>query len=74
MKNWVLYKLVHDVSSWDANDAAVKEIHDLIDEAIESTKDQPTDLHFRYETPIAIESGRKATIKMREMVDDQWEK
>lgn len=69
-----LYKLVHDVSSWDANDAAVKEIHDLIDEAIESTKDQPTDLHFRYETPIAIESGRKATIKMREMVDDQWEK
>ena len=69
-----LYKLVHDVSSWDANDDAVKEVHELIDEAIASTKDQPTDLRFRYETPIAIESGRKATIKMREMVDDQWEK
>lgn len=69
-----LYKLVHDVSSWDANDDAVKKVHELIDEAIESTKDQPTDLHFRYETPIAIESGRKATIKMREMIDNQWNK
>lgn len=69
-----LYKLVHDVSSWDANDDAVDEIQKLIDEAIESTKGKPTDLHFRYETPIAVESGRKATNEMREMVFEQWNK
>lgn len=68
-----LYKLVHDVSSWDANDQAVAEIHKLIDEAIESTKGKPTDLHFRYETPIAVASGRKATLKMRKAVAKEWQ-
>lgn len=67
-----LYKLVQDVSSWDANENAVEEIKTVIDEAIESTKNQPTDLHFRYETPIAVESGRKATNKMRKTVFEQW--
>lgn len=68
-----LYKLVHDVSSWDATDKAVAEIHKLIDEAIESTKGKPTDLHFRYETPIAVASGRKATLKMRKAVAKEWQ-
>lgn len=67
-----LYKLVQDVSSWDANENAVEEIKTVIDEAIESTKNQPTDLHFRYETPIAVESGRQATNKMRKTVFEQW--
>ena len=67
-----LYKLVQDVSSWDANENAVEEIKTVIDEAIESTENQPTDLHFRYETPIAVESGRKATNKMRKTVFEQW--
>lgn len=67
-----LYKLVQDVSSWDANENAVEEIKTVIDEAIESTKNQPTDLHFRYETPIAVESGRQATNKMRKTVSEQW--
>lgn len=67
-----LYKLVQDVSSWDANEKAVEEIKTVIDEAIESTKNQPTDLHFRYETPIAVESGRQATNKMRKTVFEQW--
>lgn len=67
-----LYKLVKDVSSWDANENAVEEIKTVIDEAIESTKNQPTDLHFRYETPIAVESGRQATNKMRKTVFEQW--
>lgn len=67
-----LYKLVQDVSSWDANENAVEEIKTAIDEAIESTKNQPTDLHFRYETPIAVESGRQATNKMRKTVFEQW--
>lgn len=67
-----LYKLVQDVSSWDANENAVEEIKTVIDEAIESTENQPIDLHFRYETPIAVESGRKATNKMRKTVFEQW--
>lgn len=67
-----LYKLVQDVSSWDANENAAEEIKTVIDEAIESTKNQPTDLHFRYETPIAVESGRQATNKMRKTVFEQW--
>ncbi len=67
-----LYQLVDDVSSWDANEHAVAEIQQIIDKAIESTKNKPTDLHFRYETPIALKSGRKATNQMRKAVFDQW--
>lgn len=69
-----LYKLVPDVSSWDANEEATQKIKSIIDEAIVSTKNQPTDLSFRYETPIAVESGRKATNQMRRIVFDQWKK
>ena len=67
-----LYQLVDDVSSWDANEHAVAEIQQIIDKSIESTKNKPTDLHFRYETPIALKSGRKATNQMRKAVFDQW--
>ena len=67
-----LYKLVHDVSSWDANEKAIQKINTIIDEAIASTKDQPVDLSFRYETPIAVKSGRKATNEMRKNVFEQW--
>ena len=63
-----------DVSSWDANVEATQKIETIIDEAIASTKNQPTDLSFRYETPIAVESGRKATNQMRRIVFDQWKK
>lgn len=69
-----LYKLVPDVSSWDANEEATQKIETIINEAIVSTKNQPTDLSFRYETPIAVESGRKATNQMRRIVFDQWKK
>lgn len=67
-----LYKFVKDVSSWDANDKAVAEIKSIIDEAIASTKGKPSDLHFRYENPIAVKEGRKATNKMREAVKQEW--
>lgn len=67
-----LYKLVPDVSSWDANDAAVSEVEQIINEAITSTKKHSTDLHYRYENPVAIASGRKATNEMRKAVFDQW--
>ena len=53
---------------------ATQKIETIIDEAIASTKNQPTDLSFRYETPIAVESGRKATNQMRRIVFDQWKK
>lgn len=67
-----LYKLVKDVSSWDANDQAVTEIKKIIDEAVESARQGENNLHFRYETKIAKESGRVATLKMRQAVADQW--
>lgn len=67
-----LYKLVPDVSSWDANDAAVSEVEQIINEAITSTKKHSTDLHYRYENSVAITSGRKATNEMRKAVFDQW--
>lgn len=67
-----LYKLVKDVSSWDANDQAVTEIRKIIDEAVESARQGENNLHFRYETKIAKESGRVATLKMRQAVADQW--
>lgn len=69
-----LYKLVKDVSSWDANDQAVAEIKQIIDEAIESARQGENNLHFRYETKIAKESGRVATLKMRKAVAEQWDK
>ena len=67
-----LYKLVKGIGSWDATEENVAKIRTILDEAIQSTIDQPTNLHFRYETPIAKESGRKATIQVRKLVDEQW--
>ncbi|WP_427910816.1 biotin-independent malonate decarboxylase subunit beta [Pediococcus parvulus] len=68
-----LYRLVKDVSSWDANDQAVAEVKQIIDEAIESARKDDNSLHFRYETEIAKKSGRVATLKMRQAVADQWD-
>lgn len=67
-----LYQLVKGVSSWDANDQSVAKVKKIIDEAIDSAKNDANDLRFRYNTKIAKESGRVATIKMRQAVADQW--
>ena len=67
-----LYKLVKGIGSWDATDENVAKIRAILDEAVQSTVDQPTNLHFRYETPIAKASGRKATLQVRKLVDEQW--
>jgi len=67
-----LYQLVKGVSSWDADDQSVDKVKKIINEAIDSAKGDANNLHFRYETKIAKESGRVATIKMRQAVADQW--
>ena len=66
-----LYKLVKGIGSWEATDENVAKINQIIDGAIDSLNGDRT-LHFRYETPIAKESGRKATLKVRKLVDEQW--
>lgn len=67
-----LYKLVKGIGSWDATDENVAKIKQIIDDAIQSTVNKPANLHFRYETPIAKESGRKATLQVRQLVTEQW--
>ncbi|ALB29283.1 biotin-independent malonate decarboxylase subunit beta [Companilactobacillus heilongjiangensis] len=67
-----LYKLVKGIGSYEATDENVTKINSIIDEAIQSTVGKPTDLHFRYETPIAVASGRKATNAVRKAVFEQW--
>jgi malonate decarboxylase beta subunit len=66
-----LYKLVKGIGSWEATDENVDKINSIIDEAIASLNGDRT-LHFRYETPIAKASGRKATLKVRQLVAEQW--
>ncbi|GEO57511.1 biotin-independent malonate decarboxylase subunit beta [Companilactobacillus bobalius] len=66
-----LYKLVKGIGSWEATDENVVKINQIIDDAIDGLNGDRT-LHFRYETPIAKESGRKATLKVRKLVDEQW--
>ena len=66
-----LYKLVKGIGSWEATDENVAKINQIIADAIDGLNGDRT-LHFRYETPIAKESGRKATLKVRKLVDEQW--
>ncbi|WP_119327413.1 biotin-independent malonate decarboxylase subunit beta [Companilactobacillus musae] len=68
-----LYKLVKGIGSWEATDENVVKIKQLINEAITSL-DGDTTLHFRYQTPIAKASGRKATLAVRKLVDEEWSK
>lgn len=69
-----MYRFVSGVDAWQADEAAVAKLTTIIDEAIASTVDQPTDLHFRYETAIAKASGRVATRQVRQAVADQWQR
>lgn len=66
-----LYKLVKGIGSWEATDENVAKINSIIDEAIDSLDGDRT-LHFRYQTEIAKASGRKATLQVRKLVDEQW--
>ena len=68
-----LYKLVKGIGSWEATDENVDKIKELIDQAIDSL-DGDTSLHFRYQTEIAKASGRKSTLQVRKLVDEEWSK
>lgn len=67
-----MYQFVEGIDAWQADDQSVAKLAGIIDDAIASTVDQPTDLHFRYETDIAKASGRVATRRVRQAVADQW--
>ncbi|MCI1890867.1 MAG: biotin-independent malonate decarboxylase subunit beta [Schleiferilactobacillus harbinensis] len=67
-----LYKLIEGVHSKDANDQAVATVQGVIQHALDSLEDAPTDLSFRYTNPIAVKSGRVATNKVRQMMAEQW--
>lgn len=69
-----LYKLLPGIESWKPTAAGVKTVADTIKAAIKSAREGENNMHFRYETPIAKESGRKATIKMRHAIAQQWDK
>lgn len=69
-----LYKLLPGIKSWKPTAAGVKTVADTIKAAIKSAREGENNMHFRYETPIAKESGRKATIKMRHAIAQQWDK
>lgn len=68
-----LYKLVKGIGSWEATDENVDKIKELINQAIDSL-DGDTSLHFRYQTEIAKASGRKSTLQVRKLVDEEWSK
>ncbi len=68
-----LYKLLPNIKSWEPTSEGLKTVQKTISEAIESARAGENNLHFRYETDIAKDSGRKATLKMRKAVAAQWE-
>lgn len=72
VKLGALYEFVEDVKSWDANEQAVAKIKKLIAKSIASTKDQPTDLSYRYQNEIALTTGRQATLAVRAAIAKQW--
>ncbi len=67
-----LYDLVSGVTSWKATPDSIKKVNAIIQKGIDSTKDKPNDLHFRYQTPIAKKSGRKATLRVRKAINEEW--
>lgn len=67
-----LYKLVDGITSDNVSNESIQTIEKVIDEAIESTKNSPTDLSFRYQTPEAIKEGRVATNQVRKEMMQQW--
>lgn len=67
-----LYKLISGVKSYDSSAKAISTVEGVIDEALADLDNKPTDLSFRYTNPIAVQSGRVATNKVRRLMDEQW--
>lgn len=67
-----LYKLLTNINADSPTEQDLKTVEQTLLEAIASTKDAATDLSFRLQTDEAINGGRTATLKVREMLRQQW--
>lgn len=67
-----LYKLLSGIEADEPQAADIATVEQTIMEAIESTIDAPRDLSFRYQTEEALSGGRAATLKVRQVLRDQW--
>ncbi|MEH7749143.1 biotin-independent malonate decarboxylase subunit beta [Neobacillus drentensis] len=67
-----LYKLVSNINPDQPTEQDIEEIEQTLVEAINSTKGTVTDLSFRLTTKEALAGGRAATIKVRELLKEQW--
>ncbi len=67
-----LYKLLSTINADSPTEHDIKTVEQTLLEAIASTKDAATDLSFRLQTDEAINGGRAATLKVREMLRQQW--
>jgi len=67
-----LYKLVSNINPDQPTEQNIEEIEQTVVEAINSTKGTVTDLSYRLKTKEALAGGRTATIKVRELLKEQW--
>ncbi|KRL88209.1 malonate decarboxylase, beta subunit [Lacticaseibacillus pantheris DSM 15945 = JCM 12539 = NBRC 106106] len=70
-----LYKLIKGIKGYDSDDNAVATVKAALNDTFKSLEDAPSDLSFRYTNDIAVNGesgGRKATNKVRAMMDQQW--
>ncbi|MBF4176172.1 biotin-independent malonate decarboxylase subunit beta [Lacticaseibacillus paracasei] len=72
-----LYNLIKGVKGYDHDEQAVATVKAALDDAFKSLEDASSDLSFRYTNDIAVNGeagGRKATNKVRALMDQQWNK
>ncbi|MCE4049041.1 biotin-independent malonate decarboxylase subunit beta [Bacillus sp. Au-Bac7] len=67
-----LYKLLANIDADSPTEKDMEIVEQTLTEAINSTKNAATDLSFRLQTDEARNGGRAATIKVREMLRQQW--
>lgn len=67
-----LYQLLSDIDADRPTGKDIEKVEQALFEAIESTKGTARDLSFRLQTKEALEGGRAATIKVRELLRKQW--
>ena len=67
-----LYKLLTNINPDSPTENDIEIVEQTLLEAIASTKDAATDLSFRLQTEEALNGGRAATLKVRELLRQQW--
>ncbi len=68
-----LYQLIDGVNADEPNERDIEVLVTAIDSALQDIKtDDVRNLSYRLKTDIAISSGRVASIKIREMIGQQW--